>query len=109
MKKTKEEKRIRRKMSIRKSLSGSASKPRVFLYKSDRFTYVGVADDVAGKVLFSKRGKKNSEESKKVGAEIGKKLKDMKIERVVFDRSGYKYHGRVAAVADGIREAGIKV
>lgn len=109
MKKTKYQQRVRRKLGIRKNISGTADKPRVFVFKSGRYNYAGFADDTTKKVLFSKRTGKNVVEAKKLGEELGKKLVELKIENAVFDRSGYRYHGNVAAIAEGIRSAGVKI
>ncbi len=99
-----EELRRRRKLHIRKKISGTAEKPRVFIKKTLKYIYVGVADDDAGKVLKSFRGDRNEKGAKKVGGDMGKWMKKQKIETAVFDRSGYKYHGLLAAVADEIRK-----
>jgi len=107
MTKTKEQRRQRRKLHIRKTLSGVADKPRVYVKKSNKFIEVGVANDDEQKVMFSTRSSSNVEGAKKAGAAVGKMLKDAKISTAVFDRSGYKYHGVVAQVADAIRESGI--
>lgn len=108
--------RVRRKRRIRGRLSGTAERPRLCVFRSSKNVYLQVIDDVAGKTLFGisniKKGNKD-----RIGvdgcAELGKKIaatcKDKKIESVVFDRNGYVYHGRVKAVADGAREAGLKL
>ncbi len=103
----KEESRIKRKLHIRKKLYGKADKPRVFVFKSNKFMYVGVSDDVNGKVLMSLKSDKNIKSASELGENIGKKILETGIKNVVFDRSGYKYHGKVAALADGIRKAGV--
>ncbi len=109
MVKSREKTRQRRKMRIRKKLYGTEERPRVFLFKSNKHTYLGVANDEAGKVLFSLKGGKNNTEAVKLAEDFAKKLKTKKIEKVVFDRSGYKYTGVVKKLADTIREAGIVV
>jgi len=109
-------KQIKRKASIRKKISGTAEKPRLTVYKSNKYTYVQAIDDVAGKTLAAasnlekdQRGIKNkASELGKLGALIGERLKAKSIQAVVFDRNGYRYHGKVKAVADGARKAGIK-
>ncbi|MCA9375246.1 50S ribosomal protein L18 [Candidatus Dojkabacteria bacterium] len=106
---TKKDKRIRRKKAIAKKQNRFSGKLRVFAFRSTKYLYLGVADDISHKVLFSKRSKKGLEESKKNGVEIGKKLKKIKVEEVVFDRSGYKYHGNIKSAVEGLRESGIKV
>ncbi len=109
-------KRIKRKLSIRKKVSGTPEKPRLSVYKSNRHTYIQAIDDVNGRTLASasnlekdQRGVKNVvSEMEKLGLLIGKRLLEKKIATVVFDRNGYKFHGKVKAVADGARKAGLK-
>lgn len=102
------DRREKRRKHIRKSLHGTAEKPRIFVYKSNAYLYVGAADDDAQKVLMSSSTDKGLAKAEKLGEEFGKKLVKAKYETVVFDRSGYKYHGNVQAVADGMRKAGLK-
>ena len=109
MVKSREKTRQRRKMHIRKKLHGTVERPRVFLFKSNKYVYLGVANDDEGKVLFSLRGGKNNTDAVKLAKDFAKKLKTKKIEQVVFDRSGYKYTGVVKKLADTIRESGIIV
>ncbi len=119
MAKTKEEKLVRRKHSIRKKVNGTAERPRLSVFRSSKHIYAQVIDDVAKKTIATVStldeavkgelaGLKKSERAKKVGAAIAKKLKDKGIDKVVFDRNGYIYHGRVMALADAAREAGLK-
>lgn len=105
--------RLKNKVRIRRKVSGTSEKPRLCVFKSTKHIYAQLVDDVTGKTLASasslkadKAGNKESAES--VGKEIAEKAKNLKIEGVVFDRSGYVYHGRVQAVANGAREAGLK-
>lgn len=105
----KEQRRERRKLHIRKSLYGTADKPRVFLFRSNRYLYVGVSDDVNGRVLMSLKSDKDVKSASGLGEKLGKMILDTGLQKVVFDRSGYKYHGKVAALADGIRKAGVKM
>jgi len=108
-------KRVQRKQHVRKTLSGTPEKPRMTVYKSNKYMYVQVIDDVAGNTLVSassleetlKGFKRNVEGAAKLGEEIGKRLKEKNVAVVVFDRNGYKYHGIVKAIADGARKAGI--
>lgn len=109
MKKTKTEKRQRRRMHIRKTVSGSALKPRIFVFKSNRYFYAGVADDENNKVIMSMMSPRKSEEIVKMSGEFAKKLKSKKIEVGVFDRSGYKYHGLIASFVEELRNKGIKI
>lgn len=108
-------KRTQRRQHVRKNLSGTAELPRMTVFKSNRYLYVQVIDDSAGATLAAastleealKGVKRNLEGAAKLGEEIGKRLKDKNVAKVVFDRNGYKYHGIVKAVADGARKAGI--
>lgn len=105
--------RLKNKMRIRKKVSGTAEKPRLTVFKSTKNMYAQLIDDVSGKTLASAStlkgsGNGNKEAAKAIGKLIGEKATAMKIESIVFDRSGYVYHGRVQAVADGAREAGLK-
>ncbi len=110
-------KRMRRKLSIRKKVNGSAERPRVCVTKTNKNLFVQVIDDGTQKTLFSVQtfGKTkvdagmNKEGAKVVGQKVAEGLKDKKISTVVFDRSGNKYHGVIAALADSIRENGIQV
>jgi large subunit ribosomal protein L18 len=109
-------KRLKRKASIRKKIRGTAERPRLTVYKSNRYTYVQAVDDSAGKTLAAasnlekdQRGIGNKVASlDKLGALIAERLKARNITAVVFDRNGYRYHGKVKAVADGARKAGIR-
>ncbi|KKP37691.1 MAG: 50S ribosomal protein L18 [Candidatus Peregrinibacteria bacterium GW2011_GWA2_33_10] len=112
----KNQKNIRRKKihkKIRYKISGTEKQPRLIVCRSLKHIYAQLIDDDSGKVLLSgsdykiKSGKK-SEKAKKVGVEIAEKAKDKKIETCIFDRNGYKYHGRVKELADGAREGGLK-
>ncbi|MCD6500205.1 MAG: 50S ribosomal protein L18 [Deltaproteobacteria bacterium] len=119
MAKKKVEIRMRRKRSIRKKVAGTAERPRLTVFRSARHIYAQVIDDVAGKSLaaasslgktaaseFAKLAKK--EAAKKVGEAVAKRCLEAGITKVVFDRNGFGYHGRVAALADGAREAGLR-
>jgi large subunit ribosomal protein L18 len=108
-------KREQRKLHVRKTLSGTPEKPRMTVFKSNKYLYVQVVDDVAGATLASassleeslKGFKRNLDGAAKLGEEIGKRLKEKNVAKVVFDRNGYKYHGIVKAIADGARKSGI--
>ena len=109
MKTSNKDKRIRRKMKIRKNLLGTTERPRVFLFKSNTRFYVGVADDDKQIVLASMMTDgKGAEKVEKLGKDFAKKLKELKVSAVVFDRSGYKYHGNVKLLADAIRAGGVE-
>ena len=110
---TKIERRIKIKYRVRNKISGTAARPRMSVFRSNKQIYVQVIDDEAQKTLvaasslgFEKMNK--SEQAAKVGELIGKKAIEAGISAVVFDRNGYLYHGRVKAVADAARNAGLK-
>ena len=111
----KETNRVKRHRRIRAKIKGTEKRPRLVVYKSLKYTYAQVIDDDSKKVLLSASDAKvaskgtKSEKAKKLGTEIAEKAKEKKIEAVVFDRNGYKYHGRVKAIADGAREGGLKL
>jgi large subunit ribosomal protein L18 len=111
--------RERRKLRIRQKVSGTAEKPRLSVFRSARHIYAQVVDDAAGTTVahastLSRDVRRDVDEAskldaaKRVGAAIAKLLLAKGIERVVFDRNGYLYHGRVRALADAAREAGLK-
>jgi len=111
----KDRKRLKRKVHIRKSVRGTAARPRMTVTRSNSNIAVQVIDDDAGCTLASVSTlekdlaslKANVASGTKVGEEIGRRLKEKSITSVVFDRNGYLYHGVVKAVADGARSAGI--
>jgi large subunit ribosomal protein L18 len=111
--------RERRKLRIRKRVSGSTTRPRLTVFRSAKHIYAQVVDDVMGQMIvyastLSKDIRGTLEEdnkvaaAKKVGTLIAKICKSKKIDRVVFDRNGYLYHGRVSALAQAAREAGLE-
>ena len=120
--KTREDRRYRIKLRLRKRIAGNESRPRLTVYRSLTHIYVQVIDDMTGKTLASaatteavvKSGLKGKTRgSNKAGAEligetIAQRLKDKGITKVVFDRNGYLYHGRIQAVADAARKAGLE-
>ena len=108
-------KRIKRHQRIRKQISGTPECPRLSVFRSNKHIAVQVIDDVNQKTLVSSSTVQlnvvnggNIEGSKLVGADIAKKCLEAGIEKVVFDRGGYVYHGRVAALAEGAREGGLE-
>ncbi len=96
-------KRIRNHKKIRSKISGTSTIPRLSVFKSNTLIYTQVIDDEAEVTLASASGK----DAKKVGAEIAKALKVKKVEKVVFDRGGYIYTGKIKALAESAREAGL--
>ena len=115
---TKEDKnlsRVRRHARVRRKISGTAECPRLCLYRSNKNIEAQIIDDVKGVTLVSSSSMtlklengSNIEAAAKVGKDLAEKAIAAKIEKVVFDRSGYIYHGRVKALAEAAREAGLK-
>lgn len=109
------ESRKKRKLRVRKNIFGTDKIPRLSVYKSNRNIYAQLIDDLTGKTLANSSTKelkldsKNVDSSFKVGKDLGKKAKALKIERVVFDRNGYIYHGKIKSLADGVRSENIKI
>jgi large subunit ribosomal protein L18 len=108
------EARARRKKRIRGRIEGSADRPRVSVFRSNRSIYVQIVDDRAARTMVAARsaevegaGLKKAEVAKKVGVLLAQRAKEKGIAKVVFDRSGYLYHGRVKALAEGAREGGL--
>jgi len=111
--------REKRKARIRRKVTGTAARPRLTVYRSLNHIYAQVVDDVTGTTIafagttskalreVAKEGKK-TDAAKKVGAAIAKAAKEKGVTQVVFDRNGFDYHGRVAAVAEAAREGGLK-
>ena len=108
--------RLKRHARVRGKISGTAESPRLSVFRSERNIYAQIIDDVAGNTLCSastvEKGFEgnggNVEAAKKIGETIAKRALEKGIENVVFDRGGYIYHGRVAALAEGAREGGLK-
>jgi large subunit ribosomal protein L18 len=106
--------RLQRKRRVRAKISGTGERPRLCVFKSLKSIYAQAIDDVAGKTLASarlseiKKSSNTVEGAKEVGKLIAEKCLALKIESVSFDRSGYQYHGRIKALADGAREGGLK-
>jgi large subunit ribosomal protein L18 len=108
--------RIRRKRIIRKTIHGTNTRPRLSVFKSNRYLYLQAIDDDKGTTiascssfnLDSKARKLNKATAKKVGEIMAKKLLENKIQTVVFDRNGFLFSGRIKSLADGARSAGLK-
>ena len=110
--KTRSEKRQRRHLPVRNKVSGTAERPRLVVFRSLKHITAQIVDDTQGRTLLTVtdngfEGKK-SEKSVQVGKLVAERAKAAGITRVVFDRAGYQYHGRVKAVADGAREGGLE-
>ncbi|MFO7299307.1 MAG: 50S ribosomal protein L18 [Actinomycetes bacterium] len=116
MRGTRQDARERRHRRVRKRLRGTAERPRLAVYRSNRYIYAQIIDDVKGATLVAassvepelRSERLTVETAAKVGALIGARAKEAGIDTVVFDRGGYKYHGRVKALADAAREAGLE-
>ena len=107
--------RFKKKMRVRRKVSGTQERPRLTVYKSLSHMYAQLIDDVTGKTLAScstieesMKGKKNKEAAKKVGVELAKRAMAKNITNAVFDRNGFRYHGKIKELADAAREAGLK-
>lgn len=109
--------RVNKHRKIRKNLNGTAERPRLSVYRSNRHIYVQMIDDTKGHTLAAASSSdealgltktSDKEAAKAVGKAIAKKAADKGIETVIFDRGGYKYHGKIKALADAAREAGLK-
>jgi large subunit ribosomal protein L18 len=109
--------RIKIKKRIRSKVNGTSGRPRLTVFRSNNEIYAQLIDDASGKTLLAssstektvakEKGKSKVEKAKSVGAAIAKKAVEKGIKDVVFDRNGFLYHGRIKAVADGAREAGL--
>ena len=111
--------RKRRHRRVRRKVLGTAERPRLVLFRSLKNVYAQLIDDTAGKTLASASSQApevreqlsyggNRKAAEAVGELLGKRLREAGIAKIVFDRAGYKYHGRVKALADGVRKAGLK-
>lgn len=106
-----------RKLSIRKNLKGTIERPRLCVFRSLKYTYAQIVSDDSGDILasLSTRGlavegksSKSKEAAEVLGEKIAQVAKEKNVQKVVFDRNGYRYHGRVSAVADGARKGGLE-
>jgi len=113
--KRKNQKLARRHQRVRAKISGTAARPRLSVYRSLAHIFVQLIDDASGKTLVSakdqevKIGKTKTDKAFEVGKLLGAKAKTAKITEAVFDRGQFRYHGRVKAIAEGAREAGLKI
>jgi large subunit ribosomal protein L18 len=112
---TKPQKRLRRRRRVRARIRGSAERPRLSVYRSNRGVFAQLIDDDAGRTLASVswiepelRELASMEQAKRAGQLLAERAKGAGIETCVFDRGGYQYHGRVAAIAEGAREGGLE-
>ena len=117
--KGKSQHRVMRHRRVRAKVSGTASRPRIAIFRSNKFIYAQVIDDSASKTILNasdyagKKGKAikgtKSEKATNVAEKLAEALKQKGINEAVFDRGGFKYHGRIKAFADGLRNGGIKI
>jgi large subunit ribosomal protein L18 len=114
--KTPQQRRLKRRRRVRSKVVGTAARPRISIFRSNRGISAQLVDDEAGRTLASVqwteselRSLKKAEQSTKAGELLAQRAKAAGIERAVFDRGGYQYHGRVKAFAEGVREGGLAV
>ena len=116
MRGTRTDARRRRHFRVRKSVHGTLDRPRLAVFRSNKHIYAQLIDDDSGRTITSASSGESAVKAKtltvdaaeQVGKLIGSRAKDNGITKVVFDRGGYKYHGRIQALADGAREAGLE-
>jgi large subunit ribosomal protein L18 len=115
--KTRNDRRYRRHLRVRKRINGTADRPRLVVFRSIKHTYAQLVDDELGRTLVGVSDRSEGLERDKtgkvgaahaVGVMLAKRAADAGVKRVVFDRGGYLYHGRVKAVAEGAREGGLE-
>ena len=112
--KTKEQRRLKRRRRVRAKVRGTATRPRLSVFRSNNGLFAQLIDDETGHTLAAAqwteaRDLKPLERAKKVGELLAERAKAAGVERAVFDRGGYQYHGRVKALADGAREGGLAI
>ena len=107
-------KRLKRRRRVRAKVRGTAERPRLSVFRSNRGLFVQLVDDTSGRTLVAVnwtesefRSLQSLEQAKAIGQAIAKRAKEAGVETCVFDRGGYQYHGRVAALAEGAREGGL--
>jgi large subunit ribosomal protein L18 len=112
---TKPQKRLRRRRRVRAKVRGSAERPRLSVFRSNRGVFAQLIDDDAGRTIAAVNWTEDelrkldpTEQAKRAGELIAERAKSAGVETCVFDRGGYRYHGRVRALAEGAREAGLK-
>jgi large subunit ribosomal protein L18 len=112
---TKDAKRLRRRRRVRAKVRGTAERPRLSVFRSNRGVFAQLIDDVSGRTLAAVnwiepelRSLQSTEQAKRAGELLAQRAKEAGVEACVFDRGGYQYHGRVKALADGAREGGLR-
>jgi large subunit ribosomal protein L18 len=116
MKGSRKDARSRRHTRVRKRVRGTAQRPRLAVYRSNKYIYAQVIDDVEGRTLAAASSQEsdlrshalNIDTATKVGSLVATRAKDAGVEAVVFDRGGYKFHGKIKALADAAREEGLE-
>ena len=116
MKGSRKDARARRHRRVRKRVRGTESRPRLSVFRSNRYIYAQIIDDIAGRTVAAASSQEaelrgsslNKETAAKVGELVGVRAKDAGVEAVIFDRGGYKYHGRIKALADAARQSGLE-
>ena len=103
---TKNIRHIQRKQRVRSKITGTGKRPRLSVFKSNKFIYSQIIDDEKGVTIVAAKGAKNSAE--KVGEELAKRAVAKKVKKVVFDRNGFVYHGRIKTLADAARKGGLE-
>jgi large subunit ribosomal protein L18 len=113
---TKPQARLKRRHRVRAKVSGTAERPRISVFRSNRGIHAQLVDDISGRTLAAVawtendlRGLKPMEQAGKAGELLAERAKAAGVEAALFDRGGYRYHGKVKAFADGVREGGLKV
>jgi large subunit ribosomal protein L18 len=113
---SKPQSRLKRRRRVRSKVAGTAERPRISVFRSNRGIHAQLVDDVAGRTLAAVswtesdlRGLKPMEQATKAGERLAERAKEAGVEAALFDRGGYRYHGRVKAFAEGAREGGLKV
>ena len=111
---TSPQRRLKRRRRVRAKVRGTAERPRISVFRSNRGVSAQLVDDVAGRTIVAVnwiepdlKGLPRMDQAKRVGELLAQRAKDAGVESVVFDRGGYRYHGRVKALADGAREGGL--
>ena len=112
---TKQQQRLRRRRRVRAKVRGTAERPRLSVFRSNRGVFAQLVDDGSGRTLAAVswiegdlRGLKPGDQAKQAGELLAKRAKEAGVEACVFDRGGYRYHGRVRALAEGAREGGLR-
>ncbi len=106
--------RARRRVRVRRDVVGTDARPRLSVFRSNKYLYLQLVSDESGRTVAAVSTLKggsgaNLEAAKALGSQMAEKCKSLSINEVVFDRNGYQYHGRIKAIADAVRESGIKL